>query len=84
MRTLLRLPGHGPDPACRTGVAAATAATTARGWSPRALMRRGSSAEAAIRLLRERRSPRALHNDLFVECLRAGPATARLLEEPTE
>ncbi len=47
-------------------------------------MRRGSSAEAAIRLPRERRSPRALHNDLFVECLRAGPATARLLEEPTE
>lgn len=49
-----------------------------------ALMRRGSSADAAIRLVRERRSPWALHNDLFVEYLRAGLATARPPEELTE
>jgi protein-tyrosine phosphatase len=49
-----------------------------------ALMRQGSSAEAAIRLIRARRSPWALHNDLFVEYLRTGLATARLLEELTD
>ncbi len=47
-------------------------------------MRRGCSAERAIRLIRARRSPWALHNELFVEYLRAGLATARLLEELTE
>ncbi|WP_328873826.1 dual specificity protein phosphatase family protein [Streptomyces sp. NBC_00287] len=48
------------------------------------LMRRGHSVEEAIRLIRSRRSPWALHNDLFVEYLRAGLSTARLLEELTE
>lgn len=48
------------------------------------LVRRGHSAEEAIRLIRSRRSPWALHNDLFVEYLRAGLSTARLLEELTE
>ncbi|MFF9752678.1 protein phosphatase [Streptomyces sp. NPDC014344] len=46
-----------------------------------ALMRRGRPAEAAIRLIRSRRSPWALHNDLFVDYLRTGLATARMLEE---
>ncbi|MEU6478424.1 dual specificity protein phosphatase family protein [Streptomyces sp. NPDC047017] len=46
-----------------------------------ALVRRGRSADEAIRLIRARRSPWALHNELFVEYLRAGLATARLLEE---
>ncbi|MFI5684026.1 dual specificity protein phosphatase family protein [Streptomyces sp. NPDC051636] len=49
-----------------------------------ALIRRGRSAEDAIRLVRARRSPWALHNELFVEYLRAGLATARLLEELAE
>ncbi|GAB2726151.1 protein-tyrosine phosphatase family protein [Streptomyces bullii] len=49
-----------------------------------ALMRQGGSADAAIRLIRARRSPWALHNALFVEYLRAGLATARLLEELAE
>ncbi|MFI8206413.1 dual specificity protein phosphatase family protein [Streptomyces sp. NPDC085937] len=49
-----------------------------------ALMRRGRTAEAAIRLIRSRRSPWALHNDLFVDYLRAGLTTARLLEELTD
>ncbi|GAB2857868.1 dual specificity protein phosphatase family protein [Streptomyces deserti] len=49
-----------------------------------ALMRQGSSAEAAIRLIRSRRSPWALHNELFVAYLRAGLTTARLLEELAE
>ncbi|MEU8576634.1 protein-tyrosine phosphatase family protein [Streptomyces asoensis] len=49
-----------------------------------ALVRRGHSAEAAIRLIRSRRSPWALHNELFVEYLRAGLPTARLLEELAE
>ncbi|MCL7427363.1 protein phosphatase [Streptomyces sp. NPDC057806] len=48
------------------------------------LIRRGHSTEEAIRLIRSRRSPWALHNDLFVEYLRAGLSTARLLEELTE
>jgi hypothetical protein len=46
-----------------------------------ALVRRGCSAEEAIELIRARRSPWALHNRLFVEYLRAGLPTARLLEE---
>ncbi|MFF7855688.1 protein phosphatase [Streptomyces sp. NPDC007904] len=49
-----------------------------------ALTRRGGTAEAAIRLIRARRSPWALHNELFVDYLRAGLPTARLLEELTE
>ncbi|GAA5208158.1 MULTISPECIES: dual specificity protein phosphatase family protein [Streptomyces] len=48
------------------------------------LMRRGGTAEEAVRLIRSRRSPWALHNDLFVEYLRAGLVTARLLEELAE
>jgi hypothetical protein len=47
-------------------------------------VRRGHSAEEAIRLIRSRRSPWALHNELFVEYLRAGLPTARLLEELAE
>ncbi|MFJ9633401.1 dual specificity protein phosphatase family protein [Streptomyces sp. NPDC091280] len=49
-----------------------------------ALVRRGCPAEEAIRLIRTRRSPWALHNELFVEYLRAGLSTARLLEELAE
>ncbi|MDN3268698.1 protein phosphatase [Streptomyces sp. MA15] len=49
-----------------------------------ALMRRGRPAEAAIRLIRSRRSSWALHNDLFVDYLRTGLATARMLEELAE
>ncbi|MDT0434687.1 MULTISPECIES: dual specificity protein phosphatase family protein [Streptomyces] len=48
------------------------------------LVRGGCSTEEAIRLIRTRRSPWALHNDLFVDYLRAGLPTARLLEELTE
>ncbi|MFJ5775764.1 dual specificity protein phosphatase family protein [Streptomyces sp. NPDC093094] len=49
-----------------------------------ALVRRGHSVEDAIRLIRTRRSPWALHNELFEEYLRAGLPTARLLEELAE
>ncbi|MGW3105812.1 protein-tyrosine phosphatase family protein [Streptomyces sp. NPDC001100] len=49
-----------------------------------ALVRRGYDTEEAIRLIRARRSPWALHNELFVEYLRAGLSTARLLEELAE
>ncbi len=49
-----------------------------------ALVRRGAAAEEAIRLIRSRRSPWALHNELFVEYVRAGLPTVRLLEELTE
>ncbi|MGC9540863.1 protein-tyrosine phosphatase family protein [Streptomyces sp. UG1] len=49
-----------------------------------ALVRRSQSAEQAIRLIRSRRSPWALHNELFVDYLRAGLSTARLLEELAE
>lgn len=49
-----------------------------------ALVRRGHSTDEAIRLIRARRSPWALHNELFVEYLRAGLPTARLLEELAE
>ncbi|WP_320777055.1 protein phosphatase [Streptomyces sp. CRN 30] len=48
------------------------------------LVRRGRSPDEAIRLIRSRRSPWALHNQLFVDYLRAGLATARLLEELAE
>ncbi len=49
-----------------------------------ALMHRGGSVEEVIRLIRARRSGWALHNDLFVDYLRAGLRTARLLEELTD
>ncbi|MER5528395.1 protein phosphatase [Streptomyces sp. NPDC002677] len=49
-----------------------------------ALVHRGRTAEEAIRLVRARRSPWALHNELFVAYLRAGLSTARLLEELAE
>ena len=49
-----------------------------------ALVRRGPSPEGAIRLIRARRSPWALHNELFVEYLRAGLPTVRWLEELAE
>ncbi|CAM5729125.1 Protein phosphatase OS=Streptomyces fumanus OX=67302 GN=GCM10018772_50950 PE=4 SV=1 [Streptomyces fumanus] len=49
-----------------------------------ALVRRGRSPEEAIRLIRARRSPWALHNELFVEYLRTGLPTVRLLEELAE
>jgi protein-tyrosine phosphatase len=49
-----------------------------------ALVRTGRAPEDAIRLIRSRRSPWALHNELFVEYLRTGLATARLLEELAE
>ncbi|GAA3798411.1 dual specificity protein phosphatase family protein [Streptomyces phyllanthi] len=48
------------------------------------LIRTGRSPDEAIHLIRSRRSPWALHNDLFVEYLRAGLTTARLLEELAE
>ena len=49
-----------------------------------ALIREGHDADDAIRLVRIHRSPWALHNELFVDYLRTGLATARLLEELTE
>ncbi|MFE1246793.1 protein phosphatase [Streptomyces sp. NPDC058735] len=119
VQTLLRLPGHGPDPGVphhvwpipdgpldgtqlagviRLADAACEALDEGRrvlvrcfhGYNrsglvvAHALMRRGSSADAAIRLIRGSRSPWALHNDLFVAYLRAGLTTARLLEELAE
>ncbi|MEU2774546.1 protein phosphatase [Streptomyces sp. NPDC007162] len=48
------------------------------------LLYRGCTADEAIRLVRARRSPWALHNELFVAYLRAGLSTARLLEELAE
>ncbi|GGY44663.1 protein phosphatase [Streptomyces djakartensis] len=119
VQTLLRLPGHGPDPGVahhvwpipdgpldgtqlagviRLAEAACEALEEDRkvlvrcyhGYNrsglvvAHALVRLGSSADEAIRLIRARRSPWALHNELFVEYLRAGLTTARLLEELTE
>ncbi|WP_328493977.1 dual specificity protein phosphatase family protein [Streptomyces sp. NBC_00414] len=49
-----------------------------------ALVLAGYTADEAIRLIRSRRSPWALHNELFVKYLQTGLATARLLEELTE
>ncbi|GHA33511.1 protein phosphatase [Streptomyces tauricus] len=49
-----------------------------------ALVLAGRTSDEAIRLIRSRRSPWALHNELFVEYLGAGLATARLLEELAE
>ncbi|MET7451001.1 protein phosphatase [Streptomyces sp. NPDC005574] len=117
--TLLRLPGHGPDPGVehhvwpipdgpldgtqlagviRLAQTACDALDDGRevlvrcyhGYNrsglvvAHALVRRGHSGDEAIRLIRARRSPWALHNELFVEYLRTGLATARLLEELTE
>lgn len=48
------------------------------------LVRDGHGVDEAIRLIRARRSPWALHNELFVEYLRTGLSTARLLEELAE
>ena len=119
VQTLLRLPGHGPDPGVEhhvwaipdgpldgtqlTGVmrlaqAAGEALDEGRkvlvrcyhGYNrsglvvAHALVRRGHATEEAIRLIRSRRSPWALHNELFVDYLRAGLSTARLLEELAE
>ncbi len=117
--TLLRLPGHGPDPGVehhvwaipdgpldgtqlagvmRLSRTAAEALDEGRRVLVRcfhgynrsglvvadALVLAGHAADDAIRLIRARRSPWALHNELFVEYLRAGLATARLLEELAE
>ncbi|WP_327697662.1 protein-tyrosine phosphatase family protein [Streptomyces sp. NBC_00459] len=49
-----------------------------------ALVLDGHDTEEAIRLIRSRRSPWALHNERFVEYLRTGLSTARLLEELAE
>ncbi|MCC8450463.1 dual specificity protein phosphatase family protein [Streptomyces rochei] len=119
VQTLLRLPGHGPDPGVEHQVwpipdgpldgtqlagvirlaEAADAALDAgrtvlvrcfHGYNrsglvvAHTLMRRGSTAEEAVRLIRARRSPWALHNELFVEYLRAGLDTVRLLEDLAE
>ncbi|MFE9770922.1 protein phosphatase [Streptomyces sp. NPDC005931] len=119
VQTLLRLPGHGPDPGVehqvwpipdgpldgtqlagviRLAEAVCEALDAGRkvlvrcyhGYNrsglvvAHALVRRGRPAEAAIRLIRARRSTWALHNDLFVAYLRAGLPTARLLEELTD
>lgn len=119
VQTLLRLPGHGPDPGVehhvwpipdgpldgtqlagvmRLAQAACEALDRGRqvlvrcyhGYNrsglvvAHALVRQGCTADEAIRLIRSRRSPWALHNELFVEYLRAGLSTARLLEELAE
>lgn len=119
VQSLLRLPGHGPDPGVehhvwpipddpldgtqlagviRLARAAADALETGRrvlvrcrhGYNrsglvvAQALMQQGLGADEAIRLIRSRRSPWALHNELFVDYLRAGLPTARLLEELAE
>ncbi|MEU5316954.1 dual specificity protein phosphatase family protein [Streptomyces sp. NPDC021056] len=119
VQTLLRLPGHGPDPGVehhvwpipdgpldgtqlagviRLAQAASDALDEGRkvlvrcyhGYNrsglviAHTLIRSGCSAEEAIRTIRARRSPWALHNDLFVDYLRAGLPTARLLEELAE
>jgi protein-tyrosine phosphatase len=119
VQTLLRLPGHGPDPGVehhvwaipdgpldgtqlagvmRLARAAGDALDAGRSVLVRcysgynrsglvvahALVGRGHSAEEAIRLIRSRRSPWALHNELFVDYLRTGLPTVRLLEELTE
>jgi protein-tyrosine phosphatase len=49
-----------------------------------ALVQQGEPADQAIQLIRARRSDWALHNELFVEYLRAGLATVRLLEDLAE
>ncbi|MFF9767444.1 protein phosphatase [Streptomyces sp. NPDC014636] len=49
-----------------------------------ALVQRGDTTDQVIQLIRARRSAWALHNELFVEYLRTGLATARLLEELAE
>ncbi|MEV7044671.1 hypothetical protein [Amycolatopsis sp. NPDC051061] len=44
-----------------------------------ALVELGLTVPAAIALVRQRRSPWALHNELFVQYLESGLPTARLL-----
>ncbi|MEU6776670.1 protein phosphatase [Streptomyces sp. NPDC046759] len=46
--------------------------------------RGGATPDEVIQLIRARRSAWALHNELFVEYLRAGLSTVRLLEELAE
>ncbi|MFJ3232691.1 protein phosphatase [Streptomyces sp. NPDC086787] len=119
VQTLLRLPGHGPDPGVehhvwpipdgpldgtqlagviRLARAACDALDAGRrvlvrcyhGYNrsglviAHALVDRGRSADDAIGLIRTHRSPWALHNDLFVEYLRTGLPTVRLLEDLAE
>ncbi|MET8828233.1 protein phosphatase [Streptomyces sp. NPDC004610] len=119
VQTLLRLPGHGPDPGVEHQVwpipdgpldgtqlagvirmARATADALDAGRTvlvrcfhgynrsglvvAQALTHQGHSPDRAIRLIRARRSPWALHNDLFVEYMRTGLTTVRLLEELAE
>ncbi|MFJ4688826.1 protein phosphatase [Streptomyces sp. NPDC091377] len=119
VQTLLRLPGHGPDPGVEHQVwpipdgpldgtqlagvirlAQATSDALEAGRTvlvrcfagynrsglvvAQALLHQGHSPDQAIRLIRTRRSPWALHNDLFVEYLRTGLTTVRLLEELSE
>lgn len=48
------------------------------------VQRAHTSPDEAIQLIRSRRSAWALHNELFVEYLRAGLSTVRLLEELAE
>ncbi|MFB8178202.1 protein phosphatase [Streptomyces sp. NPDC055966] len=120
VQTLLRLPGHGPDPGVehhvwpipdgpldgtqlagvmRLAGAANEALDSGRrvlvrcyhGYNrsglvvAHALVQRGhSSPDEVIQLIRARRSAWALHNELFVEYLRAGLPTVRLLEDLAE
>ncbi|MFF7334153.1 dual specificity protein phosphatase family protein [Streptomyces sp. NPDC090306] len=119
VHTLLRLPGHGPDPGVehqvwpipdgpldgtqlagviRLARAAGDAVDEGRkvlvrcyhGYNrsglvvAQVLVGQGHSADDAIRIVRARRSPWALHNERFVEYLRVGLSTARLLEDLAE
>ncbi len=119
VQTLLRLPGHGPDPGVehhvwpipdgpldatqlagvmRLARAVCDALEQGRrvlvrcysGYNrsglvvAHALIHQGYSADEAIRLIRARRSSWALHNELFVDYLRVGLPTVRLLEELAE
>ncbi|MFI9807439.1 protein phosphatase [Streptomyces sp. NPDC052301] len=119
VQSLVRRPGHGPDPGVEhhvwpvpdgpldgtqlAGVMRLARAVNEaldagrrvlvrgdRGYNraglvvAQALVQRGRGVEEAVRLIRARRSAWALHNELFVEYLRAGLSTVRLLEELAE